>query len=833
MVIKINVRRLLLILSFVVTQQVAKAQDNNKGGDGTIKGRIIDSAFKTPIDYATITLYALANNKAITGTTTDSSGTFILGGILPGTYTLSFEFIGYAARSINGVVISKKNAFINLKTIALQKSEKELKDVVVTSQQKLIDNRIDKIVFNAERDISSQGGVATDVLKKVPQVSVDADGNVELAGASGIRFLINGKPSSAFGASITDVLQSIPASQIKSIEVITNPGAKYDAQGLGGIINIILKQTKVKGVNGSVSLNAGTRLENGSFNFTFRHGNFGLNAFVSGNARLTAATPTTSDRYSVDTANKQNVLFHQDGSNRFTRYGVESGIGFDWTVKTKNNFSGNLNYNRFGNNSSGVINQLQQTTPFGSNAILSDIASINHLNNRFLFHSIEASLNYKRTFAKEDQSLEISVNTSPGINNIRGSNFQTLLPQDSVSYGVNNHNSGNANETQIGIDYTQPLAKDITFGVGGKITFNDITSNSNVYALQPDSKQYVYDSLISNSLSYHQKVYAAYAEISLPVGKWFNAKIGSRYERTEINSFYSDAQQQVKNPGYNTLVPSIYFSRRLTDNQTIKISYSKRIERPDYGDLNPFINTTDPKNIIAGNPYLLPEIGNRYELSYNHDYGAKGSFMITAFYRENNHDIQPYTVFHPALIIGDSTYTNVSVSTRENIGKEQNIGVNLFGDLHPTEKLSVRANFFVFRRHIFNGIDLGRSPTSLNYRANMNITYLFSNTLSGEFFGNFNSARNELQGRYPSFTSYTIAARKQFWNKKGSLAITATNLFNEYVRQPTVLYGTNFTTNSLRKIPFRSIGLNFTWKFGKLDFKKEKDDEKDLTAPEG
>ncbi len=209
--------------------------------------------------------------------------------------------------------------------------------------------------------------------------------------------------------------------------------------------------------------------------------------------------------------------------------------------------------------------------------------------------------------------------------------------------------------------------------------------------------------------------------------------------------------------------------------------------------------------------------------------------MVTAFYRENNHDIQPYIVFYPSLLVGDSTYTNVSVSTRENIGKEQNIGVNLFGDLHPTDKLSVRANFFVFRRHIFNGIDLGRSPTSLNYRTNMNITYLFTNTLSGEFFGNFNSARNELQGRYPSFTSYTIAARKQFWNKKGSLALTATNLFNEYVRQPTVLYGTNFTTNGLRKIPFRSIGLNFTWKFGKLDFKKEKDnnDNKDLTTPEG
>ena len=823
-----------LVIVLMMWQQAIRAQESNNNGTGKISGKIIDSISKMPVNYATITLSLAGNKKVITGTTADSTGAFILQGIAPGTYKLLVEFIGYKAYLIPSVVFTNKNPVVDVKMISLQKADRMLKDVVVTSQQKLIDNRIDKIVFNAERDLTSQSGVATDVLKKVPQVSVDADGNVELAGASGIRFLINGKPSSAFGSSVADVLQSIPASQIKSIEVITNPGAKYDAQGLGGIINIILKQSKVKGVNGSVSLTAGTRMENGSFNFTMRHGNFGLNAFVSGNARITATTPTVSDRNSTDTAGKENVLFHQDGSNRFNRYGVESGIGFDWTIKKNNSFSGNINYNRFGNSSRGIINQQQTITPFGGENIISDIASINNLNNHFLFHSVEASLNYKRTFAKEDQSLEIGVNTSPGNSRIRGGNFLTLLPQDSVDYGINNRNKGKENETQISVDYAQPFAKDVMFGAGAKITFNDINSNSNVYSLQPGSKKYSYDSLISNSLSYHQKVYAIYAEISLPVGKLFDAKIGSRYERTEINSFYSDAQQQVKNPGYNTLVPSIYLLRKITDNQTVKISYSKRIERPDYGDLNPFINTTDPKNISAGNPYLLPEIGNRYELSYKHDFGSIGSFMATAFYRENKNDIQPYTVFYPSIVIGDSTYTNASVSTRENIGKEKNIGVNLFGDLHPTQKLSIRANLFFFHRHIINGIDLGRSPTSFNYRTNMNISYQFSNTLSGEFFGNFNSARNELQGRYPSFTSYTIAARKQFWNKKGSIALTATNLFNEYVRQPTVLFGTNFTTNSLRKIPFRSIGLNFTWKFGKLDFKKDKDENKgEITAPEG
>ena len=304
----------------------------------------------------------------------------------------------------------------------------------------LIENKIDKIVFNAEKDLTSQGGVATDVLKKVPQVSVDVDGNVELAGSSSIRFLINGKPSSAFGSNITDVLQSIPASQIKSIEVITNPGAKYDAQGLGGIINIILKQNKVKGINGNLSLTAGTRNENGSFNINARKGNWGFNAFISGNARLTAKTPSLSDRLSMDTIGLTNLSLHQNGDYRFKRHGIQSGIGFDWTYKKKNNFTGSVNYDNFGNSGIGLINQLQQITAQNGGPLLSSIASINHTGNNFRFDNTDVSLNYKRTFDKEDQELEIAFNTSHGNNHGNANNYQLLLPQDSLFYGTHSAN---------------------------------------------------------------------------------------------------------------------------------------------------------------------------------------------------------------------------------------------------------------------------------------------------------------------------------------------------------------------------------------------------------
>ncbi len=189
--------------------------------------------------------------------------------------------------TLSNIHISKASPVTGLKNIALNKKQETLQSATVIGQKGLIENKIDRLVFNAERDMSSQTGVATDLLMKVPQVSVDVDGNVELEGSTNVLFLINGKPSTIFGSNITDVLQSIPANQIKSIEVITNPGAKYDAQGTGGIINIILKHNTIQGVNGNVSLTAGTLIQNGSLNINARKGKFGLNAFVNGSVRLT------------------------------------------------------------------------------------------------------------------------------------------------------------------------------------------------------------------------------------------------------------------------------------------------------------------------------------------------------------------------------------------------------------------------------------------------------------------------------------------------------------------------------------------------------------------
>ncbi len=686
--------------------------------------------------------------------------------------------------------------------------------------------------FNAEKDITSQTGSATDVLKKVPQVSVDVDGNVELAGSGSIRFLINGKPSTMFGNNVTDVLQSIPASQIKSIEVITNPGAKYDAQGLGGIINIILKHNTVQGINGNLSFTVGTIVQNGSINVNARKGKFGVNAFINGNARLTTTTPTDFQRRSTDSVMDTKTVLNQDGSGHFNRHGFQTGIGFDWTYKENNNVSFSLSYGQFGNKINSFINQseaIQNTS--GTN--ISEIINVNNSNSAFRQHNIDPALKYKRNFKKEEQELEIGVNGSFGHNNRNAGNDLFLHHMDSLTYGTRTNNPATENEYEVTVDYVQPFHKDVKLGMGSKFSGYDISSLADALLWTPSVNSYLYSSGLSNDLNYHQKVYAGYAEFSFPVGKALEARIGGRYERTEVKAYYSNSLQKIEN-GYNTLIPSIFLMKKIGDNQAIKLNFTIRINRPDYADLNPFINTSDPKNITTGNPYLKPEVWDRYEASYNRDLGKAGSFMITLFYRQSNGDIQPFIVYYPAIVVGDSTYSNAAVTTRKNIGIEKNAGTNLYVDFHVNDKLNIRSNIIFFYRYTVNQVDIGYNSSTTIYRFNANASYQFANNLAAEFFGSFNSHHHEAQGFYPSFTSYSLAFRKLFWKKKGSIELTANNFFSNYVNQRTELYGPGFVTTSMRKIPFRSVGVNFTWKFGKLEFKKEKTEENilNLNVPE-
>ena len=798
---------------------------------GIVSGKVLDIISNAPVEYASIAVFAYGSKKPVNGATTDIRGVFSIGGLDTGAYRIVVDFIGYQPDTLNAIISSKAMS-VKLDNILLAKKSQTLQGVVVVAQKPLIENKIDKMVYNAEKDVTAQGGVATDLLKKIPQVSVDADGNVELQGNANIRFLINGKPSSIFGNSLTEALQSIPASQIKTIEVITSPGAKYDAEGTGGIINIILKDSRVRGINGNINLSAGSRLENGSLNLHARRGHFGVNGYISGNGQLNSTTLRSLNRSSFDTASKTHSILLQDGSTRFHRAGMDAGLGFEWEINKKNNLSGNFSYDHFGNNSLGNNQQelIIENLPSGGNPIV-DTKSVFLPENHFRNNSVDYSLNYKKTFPKEDQELTAQFNTSYGNSSQRFVQQQLNAAADSVFSGLQSSNPGRDHETEIQVDYVQPLATGVKLETGLKTALRDISSAANVYAFTPANPDYKYDSTQSNALHYRRQVYAAYVSLTFPIGKWLEVKTGLRYERTETQADFSKTSN-VKVPGYNTLAPSLLFAHHITDNQTVKLSYTRRIQRPGYFFLNPFINALDPKNISRGNPNLQPELGDNAELGYSRNFEKGGSLNINLFYRGSRQDIQPYLVYYPSFMVGDSVYSNVSVTTFENIGTEHMFGLSLFGSLPIGEKFTLRSNFSLFDKYILNRFVSNSSSNSFNYRVNMNASYQASKTLVAEFFGSFNSPRNEVQGKYPSFTTYNFAFRKLLWNKKGSIGFTTTNPFNKYVRQETQVTGQQFVLNSLRQMPFRSFGISFSWKFGKLEFKKENEEAGTHAAPE-
>ena len=815
----------IIILHIFLTICIATvfAQQNEKG---KITGRVLDEISQKGVEYATISVYQTGNTKPVNGATSSDKGAFTIAGLAEGRYSVVIDFIGHQSKFIDSVIIGNKGQVVNIGDVVLAKKDQVLQGVTVTAQRGLVENKIDKMVYNAEKDITSQGGVATDVLKKVPMVSVDVDGNVELQGNGNIRFLINGKPSSIFGNNITDALQSIPAGQIKSIEVITSPGAKYDAEGSGGIINIILKDSRVRGINGNINLSGGSRLENGSFNLNARKNDFGVHAFFSGNAQLRSTTVNGLDRTSFDSTGAKSGHQLQSGQSSFVRNGFETGVGFDWNIDKRNSLTGNIGIDNFGNNSNSLSNQ--QQTQYALGAVLSDLSSIRHSTKHFRGQSVDWSLNYKKTFKQEDQELEISYESSYSNNRSSYSQYLNPLSGDSILSGSSSKSNGKNDWVDFSVDYTQPLSEKVKLEGGLKSELTRITSVTDVYSYNSAAGNnggdgYVYDNTQSNQLRYNRNIYSAYTSLSFPLLSFLDVKAGIRYERTQTSADFSKASG-VSIPDYNTWAPSLVFSHTFNNEQSLKISYSRRVHRPEYRSLNPYVNASDPKNLTTGNPYLLPESGHRVELGYMKSFEKGGSLNISLFYRGSADDIQPYVVYYPSYKVGDSVYTNVSVTTSENIGVENNYGLNVYGSVPLTPKLNLRTNLALFDRRIVNRIVPG-SITSFNYRVNMNLSYQFNNDFIGEAFGDFNSPRNEVQGKYPSFTSYNLAFRKQIWHKKGSIGFTTTNPFNKYVNQPTEVVGQGFALNSFRKVPYRSFGISFTWKFGKLEFKKEKEPE--------
>lgn len=818
-VCRISITILLVAIASLVSHKLFSQ------GKSKITGTVIDSALQTPVDLATVSIFKVGVSRPFNGVIADKKGNFQLTNLPAGDYRVTVDFVGYVSKSIEPVSVQQGAATLSLGNIILVHSQQQLQGITVTARAPVVQNKIDKLVYNAADDLTAQGGVALDVLKKVPMVSVDIDGNVELQGNGNVRFLIDGKPSTIFGASLVDALQSIPASQIKSIEVITSPGAKYDAAGTGGIINIVLKDNKVRGINGSVNLSAGTRLENGSVNLNARTGKIGLGLFFNGNEQINVITKNTSNRLSYNNTRDTIAGLFQQGSNPFTRGSYQSGLNFNWTIRPKEELTATIGYHHFGNHGSGTTLQDQQMILASSGALLSDVMSTRTADSRGRFNSTDWSLGYKKFYKKEGQELDILYTSSIAHNTMTASQVSDYVSPGQASSGLRSNNPGNDHQSEFSVDYTAPVAKGFTIETGAKLGLENLNNNVVTDTLL-GSGAYINNHGQSYGFNYKRSIFAAYISTSFTVFKGFlEGKLGMRYERTNTTADFAG----VSIPGYNTFAPSFMAQHKLDETQSVKFAYTNRIERPDYGDLNPFYNISDPHNVSTGNPLLRPELGHGFELGYNKTFKKGGNIYVAAFYRHNTDDIQGFSTYYPVLDVDGTNYTDVTLTQRYNIGWQTNTGVSIFGSIPITAKLNLRSNIQMSER--INSTPGLATVSGFAYRINLNASYQFPHDLTAELFGNYNSSQKNIQGTRPVFFFYNMAVRKQFYHKKGSIGLTTTNPFGEYVKQRSTSFGPNFNQENIRLVPLRSFGITISYKFGKLEFKKNREDEGGPQAP--
>jgi outer membrane receptor protein involved in Fe transport len=780
-----------------------------------IKGRVLDGDSKRPLGYVTIAASRMNDKAYADGASADSSGNFQLNHLAAGRYRLTIEFIGYQTRIIDSVQVG--NSVVNMGVIRLQPEEKSLNEVTVVGHGPVVENKIDRIVYNTDNDITSQSGTALDVLKKTPMVSVDIGGNVELQGSSSVRFLINGKPSTAFGNSVTDVLAGLPASRIKSIEVISNPGAQYDAQGTGGIINIILKENKIQGYNGSVNLSAGTRLENGSFNLNVTQGKLSFNAYASGNDQLASRTPFSQQVSTYDTGALINTQRNQNGYFDLQRHGYQSGAGIDYDFNKKTSLSAGVSYFGFGFSNGGQSTQHTMAKD-SANEILSDNSLTRTYQTGMNSGTLEGHLNFHHDFSKEGSKLDAfySVSDNHLLNTYNQS--QTNTGDAAPFTGTQSNDPGSNLEQIFSADISHPVNKSFTLQAGIKTDMESIRSQAQTSVLNPVSGTYTNDPREGFDFQYNRAIYAAYVSGRYSAGKFLDVLAGLRaeYAVTRIN----DPEYHI--PDNLLLSPSLILSHPLSGSSSIKLSYSRRLERPEYYNVNPFFNLSDPYNVTTGNPMLQPELGNNMELGYNRNFKKGGSVYVAFTERINTQDIKPITLFYESYAAPDTTYRNISVTTRQNAGEEYNTGINISASKPLMRGMNLRGNVEAGQRYMVSPLLDNKPVTGYRVRVNMNLSYQFSHNVAVEAFGNYSSPSRILQGRIPQMLTYTIAGRWEFDHQKASLGLTATNLFSPYIRQISTVSSPGYSSYYLKETPYRSVGLSFSYKFGKGEVIKKK-----------
>ena len=795
-----------LCVSFFVSaqngRQYGKNQSNNNIIYGKVEGVVKDKKTKSNLDFANITL--LKSDSIINGTITNEKGSFMFSELEPSKYLLQISYAGYETQDIP-FEITNKRLNKKLKNILLETSSSLLENIDLTDQAPVFENKIEKIVYNVGNDLSSTATDGIDVLRNAPLVSVDIEDNVSIRGSENIKFLLNGKSSSFLNSTnITDILQSIPADEIKSIEVITSPGAKYDAEGDAGIINIVTNKKNIDGFNAGINTNTGTRVNRSSFNLNAGKNRFGISA--SGGARYGWPRKGETSESNIVYDNLGEIISSQLKSGDFVGnwVGFRGAIDIYYDFNTYNSIT--TNFQTSGQNK---FNDYMQ------DVVYNDMLSVNEFvvsdSSRNKDSEFEWTINYIKTF--EDQ---------PGRELMTSLQYGTHIHDDKKEINQENYDDINIENEMYGkgyeitgqVDYIHPLSNDNKLEVGlkhiGRYTTNDYETNiSNV-----DLISWLPEDGLNNVFQYNQLVTAAYVSGNFNLTNDWGILSGLRYEMTNIFGDYKNAYDSFEN-SYSNIVPSVTISKKINMFKTIKLSYSNRLIRPDIHKINTNTEISDLNNISRGNPMLSPSNSHQFELGYSSfKPGLMTSFFL--YYKAKYDVVEAYTTLIDNTNIFETNYLNT--------GDNHSFGLNFYGSTTIRNFLTLRGSFDLYTYNMntsINNVNVFRESVNYKYSFNANLKLGKGYNLESRAF--FRSPRQTVQGERPSFSMLSFGFKKNFNNKRGSVGIGIIEPFSKYKQFNTDITGNNDNGDSYvyardYQILFRSFNISFKYKFGKVDF---------------
>ncbi|MCW3120572.1 MAG: TonB-dependent receptor [Flavipsychrobacter sp.] len=816
----------ILILAFF-TQSVL-AQPGSPVKTGSVSGKLAD-AKNNPVSYATVTLLR-SDSSVVNGDLSKDDGSFNIAPAAIGKLRLRIESIGMATRFIN-VELTEGQPDKKLGTIKIAETENKLKEVSVVGEKAVMELKVDKKVFNVEKNTTTAGGSATDVLQNVPAVSVDADGNVSLRGKSGVTILIDGKPATMLGADVNSALQSLPASSIDNVEVITNPSAKYDAQGTSGIINIITKKDGRFGMNGSATLGAGTRDKyNGNFSINARKGKW--NVFLNSSFRVN----NTFNNVITDRQDYNATRDYMD-SLRLQSYHTYEHV--------PRSFNGNFNtigatYDLDKNNSVTVTENLNMMEfKFRDNSTY-DIYDHPHNQGNDLMRqyryssfsggprSSSSSVDYKHKFKKKDEEINIDGTFAyTAMNRYQDYTTTTHNPgRQDTTYVETAPGTGNNSSVNIWADYTDPLTKNGKLGLGFKSQLYWFNSGNDPQQWAAnDYANRKTDSTLLSVYNYTQQTHAAYVNWSDQLGK-FSYQGGLRLEDAEYNGNGRVPRYATFKNDFVNLFPSVFISYQLPHQQSIYLNYSRRVNRPGFMQLLPFVDVSNPSTVNRGNPDLVPEFINNVEFNYSKNDSKGNNFIFSAYYAYTQNLTQKIT---RPLDSAEAVLYNVSPSNLftepVNIASGTTYGLEGTGHLQllPIWDATVNLNFFQNQLIIGNGDTTYSRYLSNNsgfsWFGKINTNLKLPKNFSFQVNANYESPKVIAQGNLKQTYWIDLALKKTLWKNKATLILNCSDILKTHI------YVTDYnltaygeTINRVRET--RIMNLTFTYRFGKSDLGK-------------